>query len=45
LAEIGFKVFGTMGIRGYDGAPHQPIFDRWPAARPASLAPASPVVP
>jgi hypothetical protein len=32
-AEIGCKVFGTMGLRGYDGAPRQPIFDRWTAAR------------
>jgi hypothetical protein len=38
-AEVGFKVFGTMGIRDYTGAPRQPIFDHWTAARARPLAP------
>ena len=38
-AEVGFKVFGTMGIRDYDGAPRQPIFDRWTAARALPVGP------
>lgn len=38
-AEVGFKVFGAMGIRDHAGAPRQPIFDRWVAARAAPLAP------
>ena len=38
-AEVGFKVFGTMGIRDYSGAPRQPIFDHWTAARALPVAP------
>jgi hypothetical protein len=38
-AEVGFKVFGTMGIRGHDGTPRDPIFGRWQAARALPLAP------
>jgi hypothetical protein len=38
-AEVGFKVFGTMGIRAHDGTPRQPIFDRWVAARALPVAP------
>lgn len=38
-AEVGFKVFGTMGIRDHDGAPRQPIFDHWTAARVQPVAP------
>jgi hypothetical protein len=38
-AEVNFKVFGTMGIRDYDGAPRQPIFDHWTAARAVPLGP------
>ena len=38
-AEVSFKVFGTMGIRDYSGAPRQPIFDRWTAARALSVGP------
>lgn len=38
-AEVGFKVFGTMGIRDHGGAPRQPIFDRWAAARALPLSP------
>jgi hypothetical protein len=38
-AEVGFKVFGTMGIRDHDGAPRAPIFDRWTAARSRPVAP------
>lgn len=38
-AEVGFKVFGTMGIRDYAGAPRQPIFDHWTAARARPIAP------
>ena len=38
-AEVGFKVFGTMGIRDWGGAPRQPIFDRWMAARARPVAP------
>jgi hypothetical protein len=37
-AEIGFKAFGTMGIRDYTGAPRQPIFSRWAAARALPIA-------
>jgi hypothetical protein len=37
-AEIGFKAFGTMGIRDHAGAPRQPIFARWAAARALSVA-------
>lgn len=36
--EMLLKIFGTMGIRDYDGNPRQPIYDRWTAAR--ALAPA-----
>lgn len=38
-AEVGFKVFGPMGIRDYDGTPRQPIFDRWTAARALPVRP------
>ncbi|HEX7843844.1 MAG TPA: hypothetical protein VF469_40495 [Kofleriaceae bacterium] len=38
-AEVGFKVFGTMGIRDDHGTPRQPIFDRWTAARALPVAP------
>jgi hypothetical protein len=38
-AEVSFKVFGTMGIRDYSGAPRQPIFDRWTAARALPVGP------
>jgi len=38
-AEVGFKVFGTMGIRDYTGAPRQPICDRWTAARARPVGP------
>lgn len=38
-AEIGFKVFGTMGIRDHDGAPRPPLFERWTAARARPVAP------
>lgn len=38
-AEVGFKVFGTMGIRDHAGAPRRPIFDRWTAARALPVAP------
>ena len=38
-AEVGFKVFGAMGIRDHSGAPRQPIFDHWTAARAAPVAP------
>lgn len=38
-AEVGFKVFGTMGIREHDGTPRQPIFDRWTAARALPVSP------
>lgn len=38
-AEVGFKVFGTMGIRDHAGAPRQPIFDRWTAARARPVGP------
>lgn len=38
-AEIGFKQFGTMGIRDGAGAPRQPIFDHWTAARALPVAP------
>ena len=31
--------FGTMGIRDYDGAPRQPIFDRWTSARALPIGP------
>jgi hypothetical protein len=31
--EALFKYFGAMGLRGIDGTPRQPIFDRWQAAR------------
>jgi hypothetical protein len=31
--EMLLKIFGTMGIRDYTGAPRQPIYDRWTAAR------------
>ena len=29
----------AMGIRSYDGTPHQPILDRWVAARTLPLSP------
>ena len=32
-AEVGFKEFGTMGIRDYAGNPRQPLFDHFEAAR------------
>jgi hypothetical protein len=35
--EMLLKIFGTMGIREYDGTPRQPIFDRWTAARALPL--------
>ena len=38
-AEVGLKIFGTMGIRDHDGAPRQPIFDHWTQARSPALAP------
>lgn len=38
-AEVGFKLFGTMGIRDHGGAPRQPIFDHWTAARARPIAP------
>jgi hypothetical protein len=38
-AEVGFKVFGTMGIRDYSGAPRQPIFDHWALARTLPIGP------
>jgi hypothetical protein len=31
--EALLKIFGTMGIRTYDGTPRQPILERWQAAR------------
>jgi hypothetical protein len=33
LGEIVFKLWGTMGIRTYDGDPKGPIFPLWEAAR------------
>jgi hypothetical protein len=33
FGEALLKIFGTMGIRTYEGVPRQPLFDRWQAAR------------
>jgi hypothetical protein len=38
-AEVGFKVFGAMGLRDHAGAPRQPLFDHWTAARALPVAP------
>lgn len=35
--ETRFKIWGTMGLRTHDGAPRQPIFERWKAARAIPL--------
>ena len=38
-AELGLKIFGTMGLRDYDGNPRAAFFDRWRALRAMPIAP------
>lgn len=33
LAEVQFKMWGTMGLRRYDGSPKPALMERWEAAR------------